>query len=159
MTPRQSVHLVVQSVARAPRAFALSVFGIAVGISVLAFFLALSQGMQRRVLGRIFPADRLEVVPAKSSLDQSALEEWRQRSPLARRRSIDSAPKRRVTSAANTIAASGSVRVVWVARHVAATATRKRPGKPIAPARTRSRGTGSARPSRKSAPARIRSPR
>ena len=73
MTPRQSVHLVVQSVARAPRAFALSVFGIAVGISVLAFFLALSQGMQRRVLGRIFPADRLEVVPAKSSLDQSAL--------------------------------------------------------------------------------------
>ena len=73
MTARQTGHLILQSVIRAPRAFALSVFGIAVGISVLAFFLALSQGMQKRVLGRIFPADRLEVVPAKSSLDQSAL--------------------------------------------------------------------------------------
>jgi hypothetical protein len=70
---RQTLHLIGQSVTRAPRTFALSVFGIAVGISVLAFFLALSQGMQKRVLGRIFPADRLEVVPAKSSLDQSAL--------------------------------------------------------------------------------------
>lgn len=73
MRARQTLHLITQSVTRAPRAFALSVFGIAVGISVLAFFLALSLGMQKRVLGRIFPADRLEVVPAKSSLDQSAL--------------------------------------------------------------------------------------
>ena len=73
MNARQTVHLIGQSVARAPRTFALSVFGIAIGISVLAFFLALSQGMQKRVLGRIFPADRLEVVPAKSSLDQSAI--------------------------------------------------------------------------------------
>jgi hypothetical protein len=73
MNARQSLHLIGQSVARAPRSFALSVFGIAVGISVLTFFLALSLGMQKRVLGRIFPADRLEVVPAKSSLDQSAL--------------------------------------------------------------------------------------
>ncbi len=72
MNARQTLHLIGQSVARAPRTFALSVFGIAIGIAVLAFFLALSQGMQKRVLGRIFPADRLEVVPAKSSLDQSA---------------------------------------------------------------------------------------
>jgi hypothetical protein len=72
MRAQKCAELIAQSVSRAPRTFALSVFGIAVGISVLAFFLALSQGMQR-VLGRIFPADRLEVVPAKSSLDQSAL--------------------------------------------------------------------------------------
>lgn len=73
MTGRQAAALLFRSLQRAPRSFALSVFGIAVGISVLGFFLALSLGMQKRVLGRIFPADRLEVVPAKSSLDQSAL--------------------------------------------------------------------------------------
>src|SRR5262245_54762809 len=70
MTPRQTAHLIAQSIRRAPRTFALSVFGISVGIAALSFFLALSLGMQHRVLGRIFPADRLEVVPAKSSLDQ-----------------------------------------------------------------------------------------
>lgn len=62
--------LVLTNIRRAPRTFALSVFGIAVGISVLTFFLALSLGMQERVLGRIFPQGRIEVVPAKSSLDQ-----------------------------------------------------------------------------------------
>jgi len=62
-----------KNVARAPRPFALSVFGITVGIAALSFFLALSLGMQRRVLSRIFPADRLEVVPARTSLDQGAL--------------------------------------------------------------------------------------
>ena len=46
MTIRQAGSLLVRSLWRAPRAFALSVFGIGVGISVLGFFLALSLGMQ-----------------------------------------------------------------------------------------------------------------
>lgn len=65
--------LIEKSVARAPRPFALSVFGISVGIAALSFFLALSLGMQRQVLSRIFPIDRVEVVMAKSSLEQGAL--------------------------------------------------------------------------------------
>lgn len=73
MNARQTSRLILHSIARAPRTFALSVFGIAVGISVLTFFLALSLGMQKRVLGRIFPADRLEVVPPKTSLDSGAM--------------------------------------------------------------------------------------
>ena len=73
MTSRQAGSLLVRSLWRAPRAFALSVFGIAVGISVLGFFLALSLGMQKRVLSRIFPTDRLEVVPPKTSVDQGAI--------------------------------------------------------------------------------------
>lgn len=63
---------VVQNVARAPRPFLLSVFGITVGIAALSFFLALSLGMQKRVLSRIFPADRLEVVPPRTSLAEGA---------------------------------------------------------------------------------------
>lgn len=73
MTSRQAASLLLRSLWRAPRAFALSVFGIAVGISVLGFFLALSLGMQKRVLSRIFPTDRLEVVPPKTSVDQGAI--------------------------------------------------------------------------------------
>lgn len=73
MRSRQAARLVVVNIRRAPRTFALSVFGIAVGISVLTFFVSLSLGMQRRVLGRIFPQGRVEVVPAKSTLDQGLL--------------------------------------------------------------------------------------
>lgn len=71
MTFSQVRGLLVRSVLRAPRAFLLSVFGIAVGVSVLAFFLALSLGMKNRVLRRIFPTDRLEVVPQKASVDET----------------------------------------------------------------------------------------
>jgi len=73
MTIRQALSLLLRSLQRAPRAFALSVFGIAVGISVLGFFLALSLGMQKQVLQRIFPSDRIEVVQPKASVDESAL--------------------------------------------------------------------------------------
>ena len=47
MNARQTSRLILHSIARAPRTFALSVFGIAVGISVLTFFLALSLGNSR----------------------------------------------------------------------------------------------------------------
>ena len=73
MTGRQATALLLRSLRRAPRSFALSVFGIAVGISVLGFFLALSLGMQKRVLSRIFPSDRIEVVQQKASVDQGGL--------------------------------------------------------------------------------------
>ncbi len=66
------VRLIRQNIARAPRPFALSVFGITLGIAALSFFLSLSLGMQERVLRRIFPADRLEVVPQKTSFDSGA---------------------------------------------------------------------------------------
>jgi hypothetical protein len=66
---RGVVALVRQNVRRARRSFALSVFGIAVGISSLAFFLALSSGVRGVVLGRVFPVGRLEVVPAQASFD------------------------------------------------------------------------------------------
>ena len=72
MKPHKMARFVVQNVARAPRPFLLSVFGITVGIAALSFFLALSLGMQKRVLSRIFPADRIEVVPPKTSLAEGA---------------------------------------------------------------------------------------
>lgn len=61
--------LVRQSVRRSRRELALSSFGIAVGIASLAFFLALGAGVRRVVLGKIFHVDRIEVEPAKSTLD------------------------------------------------------------------------------------------
>lgn len=66
------LRLIQKNIARAPRPFALSVFGITIGIAALSFFLAMSLGMQARVLHRIFPADRLEVVPQKTSFDSGA---------------------------------------------------------------------------------------
>jgi hypothetical protein len=60
--------LVLQNLKRGRRSFALSVFGISVGIASLTFFLALSAGVRHVVLGQVFPVGQLEVVPQKSSL-------------------------------------------------------------------------------------------
>lgn len=67
MTGTALYKLVGQNLRRTRRAFVLSVFGIAVGISSLAFFLALSSGV-RRVVAQVFPAAQLEVVPSSSTL-------------------------------------------------------------------------------------------
>jgi hypothetical protein len=56
------IALVWQNLKRTRRAFFLSVFGIAVGISSLTFFLALGGGV-RQLLGKVFPVDQIEVVP------------------------------------------------------------------------------------------------
>ncbi len=72
MTARALALLAAQSIRRARRSFLLSVFGIAIGIGSLAFFLALSAGA-RRALERVFPAGRIEVVPASSSLGSGPL--------------------------------------------------------------------------------------
>lgn len=73
MTTANWAHLVLTNVRRARRQFALSAFGIAVGIAALAFFGALSSGVRSVVLGRVFRADRIEVEPAKASLDVGGL--------------------------------------------------------------------------------------
>ena len=65
--------LVRQNIRRARRSFALSVLGIAVGISSLVFFLALSAGVRAVLLGKVFPQDLVEVVPPKSNLDSGGL--------------------------------------------------------------------------------------
>jgi hypothetical protein len=69
MTKRALVALVRQNLQRGKRSFALSVFGISVGISSLVFFLALSAGVRHVVLGQVFPVGQIEVVPSKSSVD------------------------------------------------------------------------------------------
>ncbi|HEY3359003.1 MAG TPA: ABC transporter permease, partial [Polyangia bacterium] len=61
--------LVGQNVSRSRASFALSSFGIAVGVAAFAFLLALAGGISRVVLGQVFPADRLEVVRPRASLD------------------------------------------------------------------------------------------
>lgn len=70
---RSLVALAGKNLGRSRRSFALSVFGIAVGIASLTFFLALSAGVRQVVLGKVFPVGQLEVVPAKSSLGGDAL--------------------------------------------------------------------------------------
>src|SRR5262249_37312536 len=69
VTPGALVGLVGQNLRRSRRSVALSIFGIAVGTSSLAFFLALSAGVRRVVLGKVFPVNQVEVVPVQSSLE------------------------------------------------------------------------------------------
>jgi putative ABC transport system permease protein len=69
MTTRALAALVRQNLRRSRRSFALSVFGIAVGIASLAFFLALSAGVRHVVLGQVFPVGQIEVVPPRSSVE------------------------------------------------------------------------------------------
>ena len=62
------VALVRQNLYRGRRSFALSTIGVAIGIASLTFFLALSHGVQKTVLARIFPVGQIEIVPQKSSV-------------------------------------------------------------------------------------------
>jgi putative ABC transport system permease protein len=68
MKTRAVVALVRQNLARGRRGFVLSVFGIAVGIASLTFFLALSAGVRHVVLGQVFPVGQIEVVPSTQSV-------------------------------------------------------------------------------------------
>jgi putative ABC transport system permease protein len=60
--------LVLRDLRRSIRTFSVAAVGITVGVATLAFFLALSAGMREVVLGKIFPLDRVEVVPPESSV-------------------------------------------------------------------------------------------
>lgn len=53
--------------------FMLASIGIIVGIAAFTFFLALGGGVRNVVLGKIFPLDRLEVVPKPFDVDISVL--------------------------------------------------------------------------------------
>lgn len=55
--------VVFQNISRSKKNFIFSSIGIIVGITTFTFFLALSQGIQERVLNKIFPIDQLEIEP------------------------------------------------------------------------------------------------
>ncbi len=57
------VRLATQSLRRHSRTYVLSAVGVVAGIAAFVFFVALTGGVREVVLGRIFPVDRLEVVP------------------------------------------------------------------------------------------------
>ncbi len=62
------VRMVVKNTVRSPKHFALSAFGIVVGIASFVFFLGLSLGVRNVILGKIFPLDVVEVVAPRSSI-------------------------------------------------------------------------------------------
>ncbi len=63
MPLKKLLRVVSQNIARSKKNFVFSSIGIIVGITTFTFFIALSQGIQERVLNRIFPIDQLEVEP------------------------------------------------------------------------------------------------
>ncbi|MCU1280336.1 MAG: uncharacterized protein JWM53_3882, partial [bacterium] len=102
MTSRALVALVRQNLSRSRRSFALSVFGISVGIASLTFFLALSAGVRHVVLGQVFPVGQIEVVPSKSSVE----------GPIGLFSSL-SGPKPLTEEAAKQLAARPEVRAAY----------------------------------------------
>jgi len=68
------LRLIRQNLRRNLKHNLLSAIGIIVGIAAFTFFLALSGGVRHVVLGEIFPVDRLEVIPPKSTLFGGARE-------------------------------------------------------------------------------------
>lgn len=88
MPPGNLLRLVARNVLRSPRHFALSAFGIVIGIASFVFFLGLSAGVQKVILGDLFPLDRVEVVAPRASflgkdlrkrLDDAIVEQLRDR--------------------------------------------------------------------------------
>lgn len=55
------------SLRRSLRRLGVAMLGIALGVGTLAFFVALGAGLREVVLGRIFPIDRVEIVPPSES--------------------------------------------------------------------------------------------
>ncbi len=70
--------LAVDDLKRNRKHFLLASIGIIVGIAAFTFFLALGGGVRQVVLGKIFPLDKIEVVPKSFDVDVSLL-----RVPLA----------------------------------------------------------------------------
>ncbi|MBI4509668.1 MAG: ABC transporter permease [Deltaproteobacteria bacterium] len=68
MSLRPLTHIVRQNFRRNLRHFLLSALGIVLGISAFVFFLGLSGGVRRVVLGDIFPIRRVEVIAPKTTL-------------------------------------------------------------------------------------------
>jgi putative ABC transport system permease protein len=72
------LRIALDDVRRNHRHFLLASIGIVVGIAAFTFFLALGGGVRKVVLGKIFPLDKIEVVPKSFDIDVSVL-----RVPLA----------------------------------------------------------------------------
>jgi len=62
------VRVVASNTVRSRRHFALSAFGIVVGIAAFVFFLGLSKGVSKVLLGEVFPVDQVEVIAPRASL-------------------------------------------------------------------------------------------
>ena len=60
----RAMRIVTANVRRDTRAFALSSFGLVVGVATFTFFVSLGQGIQQRVINRIYPVNQIEVEPA-----------------------------------------------------------------------------------------------
>lgn len=64
----QLVRMVVSNTLRSRRHFALSAFGIVIGIAAFVFFLGLSQGVSKVLLGEVFPLDKVSVIAPQASV-------------------------------------------------------------------------------------------
>ncbi len=73
MRPARLWELVLRDVRRNYDHFLLSGIGIVVGIATFVFFLGLGAGVKQVVLGKIFPIDRLEVIPSGLEVDLGPL--------------------------------------------------------------------------------------
>ncbi|MGB0588579.1 MAG: ABC transporter permease [Myxococcota bacterium] len=60
----RATQIVTANVRRDTRAFALSSFGLIVGVATFTFFVSLGLGIQDRVINRIYPVNQVEVEPA-----------------------------------------------------------------------------------------------
>lgn len=78
MRAARLLRIALDDVKRNKRHFLLASIGIVVGIAAFTFFLALGGGVRNVVLGKIFPLDKIEVVPKSFDIDVSVL-----RVPLA----------------------------------------------------------------------------
>lgn len=65
--------LVLDNLRRSRNHFLLASIGIVVGIATFAFFLSLGLGVRNVVLGKIFPLDKLEVIPRNLDVDVGPL--------------------------------------------------------------------------------------
>ncbi|MEZ4359451.1 MAG: FtsX-like permease family protein [Kofleriaceae bacterium] len=68
MPARSLLRMIVSNTLRSPKHFALSAFGIVIGISAFVFFLGLSSGVRAVILGKIFPLQQVEVVAPRTTL-------------------------------------------------------------------------------------------
>ena len=90
MPARSMLRMIVANTLRSPKHFALSAFGIVMGIAAFVFFLGLSTGVRAVILGKIFPLDQVQVVAPRASLllaekrlDDSVVEIIRKRPEVA----------------------------------------------------------------------------
>ena len=65
--------VVLGNLRRSRNHFLLASIGIVVGIATFAFFLALGLGVRQVVLGKIFPLDKIEVIPRNLDVDVGPL--------------------------------------------------------------------------------------